>query len=357
MKHFKKKILRHYKKIPKTLLKKSGVSLLIIFFALTIIIQKDQTQPDMQFVWNMSEEFVHNAPNTQRDYLFEDEWGEEIYQWTLSTGGTSTTNTNTNEWLINPDDIENLLNELEGNTGTNATGGIYTGSIGSGTITTTGSQTNNKTGSIDCTTPRGETVKNKDFVLAYQQRKDVNTICNIEKRICMSGELLWSFAQSSCREDVVYIYQKAEVISYNQKILNEYIQPDAPIYSWGDFNNEGKIDTEEIPTANRWTSNNPVVEIPEIDQTPQVQKASCTTPRGTTIKHGQFAKAYKAPRGFVDMECEVEIRPCINGSLKWSFRYTKCTFNNTTYADYLTAGSPTSNTGFLFFERIKNLFN
>jgi len=46
------------------------------------------------------------------------------------------------------------------------------------------------TGSLDCITPRKEEVKHKDFVLAYQQRKDVNTICNIQKRTCMSGTLL-----------------------------------------------------------------------------------------------------------------------------------------------------------------------
>ena len=45
------------------------------------------------------------------------------------------------------------------------------------------------TGSLDCITPWDEEVKNRDFVLAYEQRKDVNTICNIEKRICLSGTL------------------------------------------------------------------------------------------------------------------------------------------------------------------------
>jgi hypothetical protein len=39
--------------------------------------------------------------------------------------------------------------------------------------------------------------------------------------------------------------------------------------------------------------------------------------------------------------------------MKWSFTYSTCAFNNTTYTDYLKAGSPKSNTGFLFFQRIK----
>jgi ABC-type Fe3+-hydroxamate transport system substrate-binding protein len=33
------------------------------------------------------------------------------------------------------------------------------------------------------------------------------------------------------KEDVVYKYQRAEVISYNQKVLNDYIQPLPPINS------------------------------------------------------------------------------------------------------------------------------
>ena len=210
------------------------------------------------------------------------------------------------------------------------------------------------TGSLDCTTPRGEQVKNKDFVLAYQQRTDVNTICDIEKRVCMSGTLLWSFTQDSCKDDVVYEYQKAEVISYNKKVLNEYIQPTKPVNEWADFSTEGKIDDTEKPIDNRGTSNTPVTSQGEVDQT-QVNKKNCTTPRGQTVKHGQFIKAYKAPRGFIDLPCDVQIRACVNGTLKGSFTYSKCTFNNTTYADYLTAGSPASNTWFLFFERIKKV--
>lgn len=87
------------------------------------------------------------------------------------------------------------------------------------------------TGSLDCITPWREKVKNQDFVLAYQQRTDVKTICNIEKRVCMSGTLGGSFLQPSCKEDVVYDYHRAEVVSYNQKVLNEYIQPAAPVNS------------------------------------------------------------------------------------------------------------------------------
>ena len=41
----------------------------------------------------------------------------------------------------------------------------------------------------------------------------------------MSGTLGGSFKQESCKDDIVYEYNKAQIVSYNQKILNEYIQP------------------------------------------------------------------------------------------------------------------------------------
>jgi len=62
----------------------------------------------------------------------------------------------------------------------------------------TGIQTIQKTGTntiniikkgLDCITPWKEKVQDKDFILAYQQRKDVSSICNIEKRICNDGKL------------------------------------------------------------------------------------------------------------------------------------------------------------------------
>ncbi len=344
MKHLKKQI----RNISKESMKKVTSGLVILFFAMVMIFQRTETI-ELQFVWNMDEEFIHNAPNTQRDYLFEDEQGQETYQWQLWTWSTDTTTTTDNiDDLVNPDELEDLFDDLINNSGQ-----LYTGIISTWTQLKTWTT---YTWSLDCIAPWGEKIKNQDFILAYEQRKDVNTICNIEKRVCMSGTLWGSFAQKSCKDNIVYEYNKAEVISYNQKVLNEYIQPTSPINSWADFSTEGQINDTKKPLDTRWTNKAPVTTESEVEQTPTPTKKSCTTPRGQEIQHGQFTKAYKAPRGFIDLECEVELRACVNGTLKWDFKYAKCTFNNTTYADYLTAGSPTSNTGFLFFERVKNIF-
>lgn len=326
-------------------------TVILTFFAMAMLFQKEWGNTELQFIRNSDETATHNAAN-QRDYLFQNEAGNPEYQWQITQWQEPwvepTWPAENIDSLINPDEAEQIITATTGTmlSGTQQTGTIYSGIIMTGTNTPT------NTGSLDCTTPRKEVIKNNDFVLAYQQRKDVNTICNIEKRVCTNGVLWWTFEQRSCKEDVVYVYQKAEVISYNQKVLNEYIQPNAPVNEWADFNNEGKINTTETPTTSRWTTNNPVTTKPTTSQT-TTTKANCSTPRGQTVKHGQFVKAYKSSRGFIDVPCEVEIRACVNGKLKGTFTNAKCTVNNTSYTEYLKAWSPTASTGFLFFERIK----
>lgn len=328
-------------------MKKWVTTLVLLFFAMVMLFQKDAITTQLQFVRNDSESFVnvHNAAQQQRDYLFQDWSGQTTYQGQMNTGAITTTPTETIDSLINPNEVQQVIT-------TTQSGQIYTGTMGTGTKIVQTTETI-YTGSLDCITPWNEEVKNKDFVLAYEQRKDVNTICNIQKRVCMSGTLEGTFTQRSCRDDVVYDYHKAEVVSYNQKVLNDYIQPSPAVNAWAEFDNQWQINTTEQPTNNRWTTNNPVTTQPEVIQTPLPTQKSCTAPRGQKIKNGQFVKAYKTPRGFIDLPCDVQIRACVNGNLKGTFTYSKCTFNNTTYTDYLKAGSPTSNTGFLFFPRIK----
>ena len=345
-----KRIKKHIQKIKKIDIKKGATTLVLLFFAMTMVFQKDAPNTELQFIRNNAESFDHGAPNTQRDYLFEDEWGQDVYQWQMNTGESTTIpdNTDTIDSLINPDEIWAVIGTTSWQ--------LYSWTMMTWTIMswTQAQQTGTMIKwSLDCITPWGEDVKHKDFVIAYEQRKDVNTICNVEKRVCMSWTLEWSFLQDSCKDDVVYEYQRAQVISYNQKVLNEYIQPTAPVNSWAEFNTEGKIDDIQQPIDSRWTSSNAVTSDPAKDQT-EINKKNCTTPRWQKVLHGQFIKAYKAPRGFIDLPCDVQIRACVNGTMKGSFTYSKCTFNNTTYADYLTAGSPTSNTWFLFFEWIKS---
>lgn len=68
MKHVK----THTKRNESISMMKVISGLVIVFFAMVMIFQRNKTT-DLQFVRNMPEEFIHNAPNTQRDYLFQDE--------------------------------------------------------------------------------------------------------------------------------------------------------------------------------------------------------------------------------------------------------------------------------------------
>jgi len=348
MKHIRK----HLRNISKETIKKTVTGIVLLFFATIMIFQKDAPKQEIQFIWNADTTKVHNAASQQWDYLFQDEWGQDTYQGQMNTGTTTETTTGTINNLIHPDETTSIINSQ--------TGQIYTGTlVSTWTIKTTGEMIPNTitvtTKPLDCITPWNETVKNNDFVLAYQQREDVDSICNVEKRTCTNGILWGTFIQSSCKEDIVYTYTKTQVVSYNQKVLNPYIQPTAPVNQWANFDTQWKINTTQTPTTTRGTSRNEVTPQSWISQIPS-PKIFCLAPRGQIIQHGQFVKAYKAPRGFIDMPCEVEIRACVDGNLKGTFTYSKCTFNNTTYTDYLNADSPSTNNSFLFFDRIKSIF-
>jgi len=73
MKHLKKHLSKHIKNINKDVMKKSMSTLVLLFFAMVMLFQKDISTTELQFVRNDDEVFLHNAPNTQWDYLFENE--------------------------------------------------------------------------------------------------------------------------------------------------------------------------------------------------------------------------------------------------------------------------------------------
>lgn len=386
MKHRRKQA--HTKR--REIIKKGITTSILIFFGIVILFQKHTPITELQFVRNIDETSFHgaandNPPASQRDYLFQNEAGNPVYQWPMSPWTENAQITNTPlpkenmDNLINPNKAEqSMVNTGKTYTWTLSTWAIATWTMTTWTVSTgilttwaiesgyisTGIQKDSdmphtnieNVWSWKCITPWKEEVKNKDFILAYQQRKDVNIICNVEKRVCTNGVLWGTFTQNSCEEKWAYTYQKAEVISYNQKVINEYIQVTAPKNAWSEFNTQGKINTTEKATNTRWTSKGTITTQSWVKQTPTPIQTNCTTPRGQKIKHGQFIKAYQASRGFIDLPCNVEIRACVQGNLKGTFIYPKCTFNNTSYTEYIKAGLPESNKWFLFFQRIKSVF-
>ena len=193
----------------------------------------------------------------------------------------------------------------------------------------------------DCVTPRNNTVKHGEYVLAYQQRSDVPTICNVQKRSCVDGILKWTYTQASCKEDVKYEYTRVKVISYNNNKPGELIQN--PKYAKNDnakFDNNGKIiEKNENNTANTIWNNSDNQPKTSEHKTNLTHKnyANCVSPWWDIVWHGQFIKAYKSALWFTNKKCQVELRLCLNWTLQWQASYKNCEYKDIPYEEYFHA--------------------
>lgn len=186
-----------------------------------------------------------------------------------------------------------------------------------------------------CITPWWEYVAHGDFVLAYEQRKDVTNLCNVQKRYCSDWKLTGSYPQKSCKEHTLYSYVRPEAVSYSQKPIDPFIQAQAPSLSWADFDLHGKIQTSTPPIDVWWAPSSwRPSETTSVSQILSKDK-TCRTPWWEQVKNGQFVKAYKTSVGLIDVPCEVELRLCVSGVLKWSYTQRTCTFKKMTYRDYV----------------------
>ncbi len=224
----------------------------------------------------------------------------------------------------------------------------------------------------DCITPWNNVIKHGESILAYQQRSDVPTVCNVQRRVCEDGNLKWSFDQSSCREDIKYEYTKVKVVSFNNKKPEELIQnPEYAKNDSAEFNTDGKINQVDDSANTSWNNNynRPVSNDSSADLTHK-NYANCMNPWWEVVSHGQFIRAYESPLGFVDDKCKVELRLCLDGNLKWHYSYQTCEHVDLTSQDYrwwnddITEPTPEllietlveDDRGGLF-NRIGNLFN
>lgn len=176
-----------------------------------------------------------------------------------------------------------------------------------------------------CISPSWESLVHGDFMLAYQQREDVSTICNVEKRYCNDGMLGGSYTQDSCEEKTAYAYDKIDPISYNSNAPSEYVQPSPPANASAPFDSQGKINWKLDPTT-RWEAEPAdaiVVNNKWIRQTVTSYK-DCRTPRNEKVLNWHFVRAYKERLWYFNRPCEVEIRMCIDGHLKWNFINKAC---------------------------------
>lgn len=200
---------------------------------------------------------------------------------------------------------------------------------------------------VSCTTPWWEKVQSQDFVLAYQQRTDVNSLCNVQKRTCINWKLSGSYIQQSCKEDLKYEYTEVTPVAVNDpNKVDPFIQPSGASLSGAKFDSHGKINTT-TQAIDTWSNTSWSVKTTTGDyvtnlQTPNM--SSCITPWWSAVRLGQFVKAYKLPVWLIDMPCEVEIRLCTADGLKWSFKQASCTYRNQTYSDYILNKGENTNT-------------
>ena len=189
----------------------------------------------------------------------------------------------------------------------------------------------------DCITPWNNVLKDGEYVLAYQQRADVPTICNVQKRSCNDWVLKWTYQQASCSEDVKYEYTRVKIISFNDQKQWELIQN--PWYGKNDsatFNTDGKINQKDNnPNSSRNNSHNQPTSSDAKTNLTHKNYYNCTSPWGEIVGHGQFIKAYTSPLGFVDQKCQVELRLCLDWVLKWQSSYKNCEYKDVTYLDYI----------------------
>ena len=357
--------------------------LTILFFAIASTymlfpLQQTPVTQEVSFVLTDANAQNHGAAS-QRDYLFDDSSGAQVYTGQLTTTDTTTPPIQTTTTSSTPTKIPQQLPTLS--TGTSS--GMYVGTLspahltiqtGTNTSWTTITKPSIPQGNAWCTTPWGEKLQDKEFVLAYEQRNDVSSICNVQRRICNNGVLEGTYMQESCKEDVQYTYTRTQVISQNQEVVNPLVQPQEASNAGATFSTDGKINAApQQATTTRWTGNTTQISSSGAQQQTPYLKSDCRTPRGSIVKHGQFVKAYKSSLGLIDVPCETEIRLCINGSLKGRFLNKTCTFRNMTYNDYIEGNTDitkpttqdivdtlvppqTQTTSFSITNRIMNLF-
>lgn len=189
----------------------------------------------------------------------------------------------------------------------------------------------------DCFTPRKSTIKHWDFVIAYEQRKDIPNFCNAEKRYCNDWSLEWSFLQKECNEKIEYQYTEIEAKSQTKAKVDPYIQTKKPTNDWADFSinwkiNEKNIISTEFQYGPSWSQ---IINSKETWLKYIIGSSDCKSPRWDTVKNWQFVIAYQAPLGFINLECKSEFRYCTDGKLWWSYSYKACKYKDMTYNDFL----------------------
>jgi len=325
-----------------------GLFLVIsIYFSAVDYINRSQIiteKKDMQFMFidnqwiehNINQESNEHWSDGKWDYLFKDYSTGEIFStWIVWTWIVNT-------WILNTWNFLNTWNKIINSSNLN-TWNIKIIDTNKKIITKLDIKNNNiNTGSDtpkkDCITPRWKIIESWKSVLAYQQRNDVPDICNIQRRICNDWILWWSFEQKSCKTDMPYTYTKTPVVSYNEKKIDPLIQPndDVPINKWGNFDTRWQINTskEEDTIRNNYDNSSIPLLDKNVNQTQNIEP-NCISPWWGIVMNGQFVKAYRYKNWFINHPCEVELRPCMQWKLEWTYKNASCKHRDISFEDFM----------------------
>ena len=208
----------------------------------------------------------------------------------------------------------------------------------------------------DCETPRWITIRHGESILAYQQRRDVPEICNVQKRTCNNWVLDGNFTQPSCNETVIYrdsnsyqqnittesnnvvSYTKKQVVSHNDtSVKSELVQ--TPKYAkneLAEYDKNWKIKKWGTQPKTDWDNNDNELFVWDYSSVEQknIKHYNCQSPWWEIVQHGQFIRAYELPYWFTNASCKIELRLCVDWELKWSYTYQDCQYLDITYEEY-----------------------
>lgn len=137
-----------------------------------------------------------------------------------------------------------------------------------------------------CTSPWWTFIDHGQYVIGYRVANASNwRSCEYERRSCFNGKLHGSFSYPSCTLNgkTTYTYNTYQPLN---NMYDQYYRPQQP-----------------APVTNK----------------------SCRTPRGTTVKHWDYSRAYKYSSAPYSDGCQWEIRYCHNWVLDGSFGNQTCT--------------------------------
>lgn len=181
-----------------------------------------------------------------------------------------------------------------------------------------------------CLTPRGSTVSNWAYVVAYQTPVvDGSSTCQYQRRSCINGYLAGTFLYQSCQKQYTN-GQRGINNSYNNTIVNNNINNS---YNTNSNNNNNASNNNTNNNANNNGGGG-------------VSYLACPNTARWNLQHGQSITAYASATVPYGSICQSQTRTCVNWQLNGTYGYTSCSMQSQGNG----GGTTTNNGGSCSFE-------